>query len=348
MSQGSGTLCGMDTMSLFDIEPAVSGPTASPAPRAQAVPAPRRPLLLAVDGNSLAHRAFHAYGRVDETLGRGRGGLYGFVALLCAICDKVGSDALVVGFDARAGSMRKERHPAYKANRVEKDPALYELLDEAPTVLVELGVPVIVPAGWEADDVIGSAARTAEDAGWRCVVATSDKDAFGLISDTTTVLRLKSGLDNAVEMTPPVLQREVGVRPEQYVEFAALRGDTSDNLAGVPGIGPSRAKALLRSYATVEEAVADPIGCRSVLGKALGQVLIDDLASADSVFRRNVDLMRIRRDLSVDLSACRRSATPDRIAACLAAWELGMLTGRATAALCERPELAPPPDAPTD
>ena len=333
----------MDTMSLFDVEPTVSGPTASPARIAQAVPAPSGPVLLAIDGNSLAHRAFHAYGRVDASLGEARGGLYGFIALLCAICDKVSADALVVGFDCRAGSVRKARHPQYKANRVEKDPALYDLLDEAPTVLVELGVPVVVPQGWEADDVIGSAARRAEEAGWRCVIATSDKDAFGLISETTTVLRLKSGLDNAVAMDPAVLRREVGVSPEQYLEFAALRGDTSDNLPGINGIGPSRAKALLAAFGTVDQAVADPIGCRSVLGKALGQALIDDLAGDDSVFRRNVDLMRIRRDLDVDLDACRRDASPERIATCLAMWDLPMLTARATAALGARPELVPPP-----
>lgn len=343
----------MDTLSLFDTAPPVSGPTASPARAAQAVPAPeadlpmqaarRQPTLLAIDGNSLAHRAFHAYGRVDESLGVARGGLYGFIALLCAICDKVGADGLVVGFDCRASSVRKQRHPAYKANRVEKDPALYDLLDEAPTVLVELGVPVVVPTGWEADDVIGSAAGRAADAGWRCVIATSDRDAYGLISDTTMVLRLKSGLDNAVEMDADVLRREVGVAPEQYVQFAALRGDTSDNLAGIPGIGPSRAKALLGAYATVEDAVADPIGCRSVLGKTLGQTLIDDLASPASVFRRNVDLMSIRTDLAVDIKACERRATPDAVAACLAAWELPMLTARATAAFGARPELVPPP-----
>ena len=343
----------MDTLSLFDT--AVSGPTASPAPRAQAVPAPSAndeaapawragsPTLLAIDGNSLAHRAFHAYGRVDESLGVARGGLYGFVALLCAICDKVGADGLVVGFDCRTSSVRKQRHPAYKANRVEKDPALYELLDEAPTVLVELGVPVIVPEGWEADDVIGSAARRAADAGWRCVIATSDRDAYGLISDTTKVLRLKSGLDNAVEMDAEVLRAEVGVTPEQYVQFAALRGDTSDNLPGIPGIGPSRAKALLGAFATVEDAVADPMGCRSVLGKSLGQALIDDLNSEGSVFRRNVNLMSIRTDLSVDLPSCKRRATPEAVAACLAVWDLPMLTARATAALGARPELVPPP-----
>ena len=337
----------MDTLSLFDVEPTVSGPTASPARIAQAVPAPAGPTLLAVDGNSLAHRAFHAYGRIDALGGEPRGGLYGFIALLCAICDKVGADALVVGFDCRDSSERKRRHPDYKANRVEKDPALYDLLDEAPTVLVELGVPVVVPQGWEADDVIGSAARSAENAGMRCTIATSDRDAFGLISESTTVLRLKSGLDNAVEMTPAVLRREVGVSPEQYVEFAALRGDTSDNLPGIPGIGPSRAKALLAAYATVADAVADEMGCRSVLGRSLGQVLIDDLASPSSVFRRNIELMSIRRDLPVDLPACTLHASPERIATCLAAWELPTLISRATVALSARPEWVPPPaDAP--
>ena len=328
----------MDILSLFDTAPQVSGPTASPAPRAQAAPAPRGPTLLAIDGNSLAHRAFHAYNPIE-----GRDGLYGFLALLCAICEKVRADALVVGFDCRVGSRRRDRHPAYKANRSEKDPALYDLLDEAPTVLVELGVPVIVPAGWEADDVLGSAAATAEAVGMRCFLATSDRDAFGLISDTTTVLRLRSGLDNAVEMTVAELRSLVGVAPEQYVEFAALRGDVSDNLPGIPGIGPSRAKALLAAFASVEEAVADPIGCRSVLGKALGQTLIDDLASTDSVFRRNRELMRIRRDIPVALEECRLRASMDRVTRCLTGWQLGPLVPRVLTALAARPDAVPLP-----
>jgi DNA polymerase-1 len=333
----------MDTMSLFDAAPEVSGPTASPARIAQAVPAPRGPTLLALDGNSLAHRAFHAYGRIDDAIGEARGGLYGFVALLCAIADKIAADGVVVGFDCRVASRRKDRHAAYKANRGEKDPALYDLLDEAPTVLVELGVPVIVPEGWEADDVCGSAATAAAAAGWSCVVATSDRDAFGLIDDTTTMLRLRSGLDNAVEYTPTRLRRELGIAPSQYLEFAALRGDTSDNLPGIPGIGPSRARALLTAYPTVADAVADPLGCRSVLGRSLGQALIDDVTSADSVFARNVELMRIRRDLPIDVAACRPSAVVDRIERCLRTWELQALTRRVVAALAARPEAAPPP-----
>jgi DNA polymerase-1 len=343
----------VDALSLFDaaLEPLVAdAPAARPdivRPSAPAVPeaAPAGPLLLAVDGNSLAHRAFHAYGSLG--LGAARGGdrsaLYGFLALLTALHDKTDPDAVVVGFDCRDGSRRRDRYAEYKAGRAEKDPALYALLDLVPALLDDLGVEVVVAPGWEADDVVGSAAATAEAAGWRCVVATSDKDAFGLISPATTVLRLRSGLDNAVVMDPDRLRREVGVPPDRYVELAALRGDPSDNLKGVHGIGPSRAVALLSAYPGIAEAVADPIGCRSVIGPGPGQALIDDLAAADSVFRRNVELMTIRRDVPISLDACRRRRTPEAIAACLEGWGLGHLATRTSVALAVRPESPPLP-----
>jgi DNA polymerase I len=304
------------------------------------------PLLLAVDGNSLAHRAFHAYGALGlGSAGGDRSGLYGFASLLAAVVDKVGADALVVGFDCRERSLRRERYAAYKATRPEKDPALYALLDLLPALLGDLGVEVVVAPGWEADDVVGSAAAAAEAAGWRCVVATSDRDAFALISDATSVLRLRSGLDNAVLLDPPRLRREVGVSPDQYVELAALRGDTSDNLPGVPGIGPARAAALLREYPTVAEAAADPIGCRSVLGRTAGQALLEDLADrGTSVFLRNVDLMTPQRDLPVQLGGCRPRRTAEAIAEVLTGWGLQSLGARLAVALAVRPEAVPLPD----
>ena len=330
----------MSDLSLFDVE---VGP--APAPRSQtadvvrAPPRPRVPTLLAVDGNSLTHRAFHAYHATREG-----GALYGFLALLTAICDVTAPEAIVVGFDCRVGSQRRTRWADYKANRVEKDPALYEALDEVPTLLVELGVNVVVERGWEADDVVGSAARAAEERGWRCVVATSDRDAFGLISDHTTVLRLRSGLGNAVTVDVERLRRDVGVRPSQYVEYSALRGDTSDNLPGIRGIGPAKAAALLATYDGVDAAVADPIGCRSVLGKALGQLLIEDLADpATSIFRRNVELMTIRRDVPIDIGACKPRLTPEQVSERLRAWDVTGLDGRVALALAARPDIPPPP-----
>jgi DNA polymerase-1 len=299
-----------------------------------------------VDGNSLAHRAFHAYadGEITDSDGRPRGAVYGFLALLTGICDRVDPDGIVVGFDCRRSSDRRARFPDYKAQRPDKDPSLTLQLDDLAWLLDRLGVQVVCPEGWEADDVLGSAATAAEAAGWHCVLATSDRDAYALLSASTTVLRLGSGLDQAQEVTPAALSRTVGVRAEQYTEFAALRGDSSDNLPGIPGIGAKRAAALLREYPSVAAAAADPLGCRSVLGRPLGQALLDDLADpGTSVFRRNVALMTIRRDLPIDLVAARPTATFELVERHLLAFELPTLVRRVTVALGARPDLPPPP-----
>jgi len=343
----------MAELSLFDLDLDIAPRSDPPPPsRPVLVPTravargPRRTTVLVVDGNSVAHRAFHAYAadELTDAGGRPRGAVYGFLALLCGICDRVSPDAVVVGFDSHGSSARKLRFPGYKAQRPDGDPALAMQMDDLACLLDRLGVAVLVPEGWEADDVLGSGAAAAEAGGWRAVLATSDRDAFGLVSEATTVLRLGSGLDRASEITPAVLASTVGVHPRQYVEFAALRGDTSDNLPGVPGVGAKRAAALLREYPTVAEAVGDPFGCRSVLGRPAGQALIDDLADpVASIFLRNVDLMTIRRDLPIDLETARPSATPDAIERHLLAWELPTLVRRVTIALSVRPELPPPP-----
>ncbi|MGH7606449.1 MAG: 5'-3' exonuclease [Gemmatimonadales bacterium] len=310
-------------------------PSAPPARLAAPTPLPRASLLLAVDGNSLAHRAFHAYPR-DEAL-------RGFCSLLSAVADRVGPDATVVGFDCVQRSARREQWPAYKAQRPPKEAALRAFIAECTALLADLDVVVRCIEGWEADDVLASAAAKAEAARWRCVLATSDRDAYAQISFATSVLRLRSGMDHAVEVTVEALAREVGVAPEQYIEFAAMRGDASDNLDGVPGIGSARAAALLAAFETVDAAVTDEIGCRSVLGRPVGQALIDDLADpASSVFLRNVALMTARRDLAVDLDACRRRVPPDRIEGLLVNRGLGRVAGRMARAFGARPEWPPP------
>jgi 5'-3' exonuclease len=146
-----------------------------------------------------------------------------------------------------------------------------------------------------------------------------------------------------VEVTWQRLRSEVGVEPGQYVELAALRGDPSDNLDGVPGIGRARAAALLSVYRTVAEAAADPVGGRSVLGRPAGQALLDDLADlATARFLRNVDLMTARRDLAVTLDGCRRRVSPARIEDELAARGLGAVAARMAIAFGVRPEWPPP------
>jgi 5'-3' exonuclease len=348
----------VEASTLFDTDlraTAVALADPAPAPRHTAAPAgpPATPVValgptvLAVDGNSLAHRGYHAYAarRADGDLVGA--GLYGFLALLAAVVDIVNPAAVVIGFDCRQASVRKDRWPTYKGTRADKPDVLDVLLDEIPVALAELGACVVSHRGWEADDVCGSVAAAATAARRRCVVATSDRDAFSLVSDTTSVLRIRSGMHRAQVVDTTRFRRELGIDPGQYTEFAALRGDTSDNLPGIIGIGPKRARDLLNRFGTVAEAVADPLACRSVLGPEVGQLLIDDFSAPDSVFHRNVELMTISEALPVDLDAGRPTAPLAQVDRVLRQRRLGGLVARMALCFAAPPdEGAPPP--PTD
>src|SRR3954469_11637112 len=206
------------------------------------------PTVLAVDGNSLLHRSFHAQARTMYRTPDGAQGwaIRGLLSQLVAAVDRVCADVVVVGFDDRGNSSRKRRWPSYKAQRAPKPESLQRQLDLAVEVLRELGVVVVVPEGLEADDVLASAAAWAPTVGARTVLATSDRDSFALIDEHTRMLRiLNGGVDASPMLDPDRLVLVTGVRPEQYVDLAALRGDTSDNLPGVAGIGPKTAARLL-------------------------------------------------------------------------------------------------------
>lgn len=300
----------VETLSLFDQPPAPS--RGDPAPE-RAEPAASRgaPALLAVDGNGLAHRAFHGYA------GTSRGPLHGFASMLCTLVEAAAPEAVAVGFDGPPErSHRRHRCAGYKAHRPPTDPDLHRVLEAAAAWLVACGVMVVHADVWEADDVVASAGRACEDAGWRCFIASSDRDAYGAVSEATTVLDFRRGVRDVEAVTPRRLRRRPGIAPGQYVEYAALRGDPSDNLPGVPGIGPRRAAALLRAYARVDDAVADELGLRSVLGADRAAALQRDVGagSDESVFRRNVELMTPRRDLIVDVAACRPGEPAESVA----------------------------------
>jgi len=236
--------------------------------------------LLAVDGNSLLHRSFHASARTGFRTADGRPmwAVRGLLSQLSAAVDRVCADAVVVGFDDPRASVRRERWPSYKAHRDAKPRTLEDQLDAAVEVLRELGVVVAVPPGLEADDILASAAAYARQVGARTVVATSDRDSFALIDDSTSMLRiLNGGVDASPLLDPRRLEMVTGVRAEQYLDFAALRGDTSDNLPGVPGIGPKTAARLLAEFGSArtafDDAAADGVRCRAVLGAATTRCL---------------------------------------------------------------------------
>ncbi len=219
-----------------------------------------RKLLLVVDAPSLLHRNHHAraHTRIVDRSGRPAWALHGMLRQIIEAIDGFAPDAVIFGLDDRTASVRRDAYPAYKAGRAVKDAELVEQLDRAGALLDALGLATLTPPGLEADDVNASAAAWARANDWNCVIVTSDRDAFAQISEHTQVLRLiDGGLNGSPLLNPTRLHAMYGVTAERYLEYAALRGDASDNLPGVPGIGEKTAAILLEQAGSMQAVWAD-------------------------------------------------------------------------------------------
>lgn len=257
-------------------------------------------VVLAVDGNSLVHRSYHAQAHTGQPSWAVRG----LLTQLVAAVERIRPVAVVVGFDDPDSSLRRERWPSYKANRIEKLDTLVDQLTEAADALRELGVAVVVPDGLEADDVLASTAAFARRHAARTVVVTSDRDAFALIDRDTHVLRIiNGGVDASPIMTADRLVVLLGVRPDQYRDFAALRGDPSDNLPGVRGVGPRIAARLLAEFGTACAAFDDLDAVRARLGSGVATRLAH--AESRPAWELNCQVMTMHDDveLALDLTA---------------------------------------------
>ncbi|HTE68572.1 MAG TPA: 5'-3' exonuclease H3TH domain-containing protein [Actinomycetes bacterium] len=323
-----------DTPQLFVLDepageaagPAEDGAAAGRRQGPQRRPSRRRgsrrpvPVLLAVDGNGLAHRAFHAVGGAEAPPGEARQRVLGMLARIGAATRP---SACVVGFDDPARSLRRDRHPGYKSARPPKDDALVGLLEELPGLLELLGLCVAVPEGLEADDVLGSAAALAGRRGVAAALATGDQDAFALVAPTVQVFYLVTG-GRMEQVSPSWLRARYGVGPAAYSAFAALRGDASDCLPGVRGIGAITAARLLAAYGTVEAAMADPAGVTRLLGAWVAEALVTQRAT----YELNRELMAIRDDVALDVATCTRRLDARAVASVLEEHGADELTGR--------------------
>jgi 5'-3' exonuclease len=219
-----------------------------------------RKLLLVVDAPSLLHRSHHARAHtgVRDRSGRPAWALDGMLRQILEAIERFAPDAVVFGLDDRTASIRRDFYPAYKAGRAEKHPELVDQLDRAGALLDALGLATLTPPGLEADDVNASAAAWARRNDWNCIIITSDRDAFAHISDHTRVLRLiDGGIEGSPLLNPRRLHTMYGVAAERYLEYAALRGDASDNLPGVTGIGEKTAALLLELAGSMRTVWAD-------------------------------------------------------------------------------------------
>ncbi len=256
---------------------------------------PEQRTLLLLDGHSLAYRAFHA---LPDTLRTDTGQLtnavYGFTSMLLKLLADREPDAVIVAFDRGRDVERTAAFPEYKANRAEPPEEFRPQVDLIKQVLGALDIPVIELEGVEADDVLATLATRAVAAGTHAYVVTGDRDAMQLVADDLTVLYTLRGMSELAEMTPAAVEERYGVPPERYVELAALRGDTSDNLPGVPGVGDKTAAKLLTSFGdldTIYERLDE------VPGKKVPAMLAEH---RDQVLT-NRDIMQLRRELELSL-----------------------------------------------
>jgi 5'-3' exonuclease len=209
-----------------------------------------RPLLV-IDGDSLAHRAYHAMPKTVRL-----GCVVGFTNMLVRLWQAEEPRAVLVGWDSLfQPTYRTEAFEAYQSGRVFDD-ALVEQLDMLPPLVEAAGFGAAKEVGYEADDFLAAAVASEQARGGTALVATSDRDAFQLASERTTILQPVRGVSELARIGPDEVRERYGVDPEQVPDFIALRGDPSDKLPGAAGIGPKKAADILREYGSLEAALA--------------------------------------------------------------------------------------------
>jgi DNA polymerase-1 len=212
--------------------------------------------LLVIDGDSLAHRAYHALPKtIKRAEGRPSNALVGFSNFLLRLWESEQPRAVLVGWDTLdVPTYRHQLFDGYQAGRV-FDTALLEQLDLLPELVRAFGFAAAKAPGYEADDFLAAAVRAEEEHGGTALVATSDRDSFQLASERTTILQPTRGVSELARIGPAEVRERYGVEPEQVPDFIALRGDPSDRLPGAKGVGPKTAADVLRQYGTLEAAL---------------------------------------------------------------------------------------------
>ena len=215
-----------------------------------------RPLLV-IDGDSLAHRAYHALPKtIRRADKRPSGAIVGFTNFLLRLWDTEQPRAVLVGWDTlEVPTYRHKAFEGYQAGR-QFDAELLEQLALLPELTEAFGFAYGKAPGYEADDFLAAAVASEEKRKGRAIVATSDRDSFQLASERTIILQPVRGVSELARIGPAEVRDRYGVEPSQVPDFIALRGDPSDRLPGAPGVGPKKAADLLRQYGTLEEAIA--------------------------------------------------------------------------------------------
>ena len=253
------------------------------------------PTLLLLDGHSLAYRAFYALPveNFSTATGQPTNAVYGFTSMLINALRDEKPTHVAVAFDVSRTTFRTEQFAEYKANRTKTPDEFKGQVSLIKEVLQALQISVLEVDGYEADDVIATLAAQASAAGYDTQIITGDRDAFQLVTPNVTVLYPKRGVSDLARMTPETVEEKYGLTPAQYPDFAALRGDPSDNLPGIPGVGEKTATKWINQFGSFSELVAR---ADEVTGK-VGDALRANLAQVIT----NRQLTELVRDVPLDV-----------------------------------------------
>ncbi len=258
--------------------------------------APARPKLLLIDGHSIAYRAFFALPveNFSTQTGQHTNGVFGFTSMLINVLRDEAPSHLGVAFDVSRQTFRSELYSEYKANRSKTPDEFRGQLDLVKEVLKALNIVYVEKPGYEADDVIGTLATEAEAAGYDVLICTGDRDAFQLVTENVTVLYPRKGVSDLGRMTPAAVQEKYFTSPGRYPDLAALVGETSDNLPGVPGVGPKTAAKWLELYDGLENLLVHAGELKGKAAEAF-QERVEDV-------RRNRTINALVRDLDLPVA----------------------------------------------
>lgn len=231
----------------------------------------QKPTLMLLDGNSLAYRAFYALPAENF---KTQGGLttnavYGFTAMLINLLRDEQPSHIAAAFDVSRQTFRVDKYPEYKAGRSTTPDEFRGQIDITKEVLGALGITVLAEPGFEADDIIATLATQAEQGGYRVLVVSGDRDSLQLVSDDVTVLYPRKGVSELTRFTPEAVLEKYGLTPQQYPDFAALRGDPSDNLPGIPGVGEKTATKWIAEFGSLQALVDNVDTVKGKVGDAL-------------------------------------------------------------------------------
>jgi DNA polymerase-1 len=250
--------------------------------------------LLLIDGHSLAYRAFYALPAENfvSSSGQHTNAIYGFASMLINLITAEKPTHIATAFDVSRKTFRSERFPDYKANRSATPDEFRSQTSYLFDLVHGFGIRHFAVEGFEADDIIATLAKRAESDGFEVLICTGDRDSFQLINSKTTVLYPKRGVTDLARMTPDAVVEKYGLTPAQYPDFAALRGDPSDNLPSIPGVGEKTAAKWIAEFGSLEKLLANV----ETVGGKVGDSLRANLASVEL----NAELTRLRSDMDIE------------------------------------------------